>query len=86
MGDEFKLSEVVLFIAIGMLIYAAYIVLHVHFTRRKAKNTYKEGSKLIKERKLQYDKLLSMYEDEAQATRPTRIPARYTRLEEQDME
>ena len=80
MGDEMDLAKIGFFTAVAGLVYLAYIILHIYFTRFAAKKAYQKGAKLIKERRAQYDKLLSMYEDEAQATRPTKLPASFMKL------
>ena len=59
-----------LFILIGLLVYAAYIIIHVHNVRRRAARQYKRGRRLIKELASKYSKLNLMYEDEAQQTKP----------------
>ncbi len=55
---------------VGLLAYAAYIIIHVHNVRRRASRQYKRGRRLIKELAAKYSKLNYMYEDEAQQTKP----------------
>ena len=57
-------------ILIGLLVYALYIIVHVHNTRRRAAKQYRMGKRLIKELAAKYSKLNLMYEDEAQQTKP----------------
>lgn len=59
-----------LFILVGLLVYAAYIIIHVHNVRRRASRNYKRGRRLIKELAHKYSTLNLMYEDEAQQTKP----------------
>ena len=59
-----------LMVLAGLLVYAAYIILHVHNVRRRAAKQYKRGRRLIKELAAKYSKLNYMYEDEAQQTKP----------------
>lgn len=54
----------------GLLVYAAYIIMHVHAVRVRASKRYKRGKRLIKELGSKYSKLSSMYESEAQQTKP----------------
>ena len=54
----------------GLLGYAAYIIIHVHNVRRRAERQYRRGRRLIKELGAKYNKLSTMYEDEAQQTKP----------------
>ena len=54
----------------GLLVYAAYIIIHVHTSRARAAKRYKRGKRLIKELASKYSKLNNMYEDEAQQTKP----------------
>ncbi len=61
---------ILLMILIGLLIYALYIIVHVHNTRRRAAKQYRMGKRLIKELAAKYSKLNLMYEDEAQQTKP----------------
>ncbi len=61
---------ILLMILIGLLLYALYIIVHVHNTRRRAAKQYKMGKRLIKELARRYSKLNLMYEEEAQQTRP----------------
>ncbi len=55
---------------VGLLLYAAYIIMHVYYTRRRAARDYKRGKRLIKLLAEQYHTLNVMYEDERQQTRP----------------
>ena len=68
--ENLNTMYILLFILIGLLIYALYIIVHVHNTRRRAARQYKIGKRLIKELANNYSKLNMMYEDEAQQTRP----------------
>ncbi|MCR5580672.1 MAG: hypothetical protein K6F66_03700 [Pseudobutyrivibrio sp.] len=68
--ENLNTMYILLFILIGLLIYALYIIVHVHNTRRRAARQYKIGKRLIKELASKYSKLNMMYEDEAQQTRP----------------
>ena len=61
---------ILLMILIGLLVYALYIIVHVHNTRRRAAKQYRMGKRLIKELAAKYSKLNLMYEDEAQQTKP----------------
>ncbi len=54
----------------GLLVYAAYIIMHVHNVRVRAAKRYRRGKRLIKELGNKYSKLNHMYENEAQQTRP----------------
>lgn len=67
---------------IGLLAYAAYIILHVHFVRRRAAKTYKIGRRMIKELGHGYAALKEMYDNEAQQTRP--LIARYDDIKDTD--
>ncbi len=55
---------------VGLLLYAAYIIIHVHGARARAARRYKRGKRLIKELSSKYSKLNLMYEEEAQQTKP----------------
>ena len=61
---------ILLMILIGLLVYALYIIVHVHNTRRRAAKQYRMGKRLIKELASKYSKLNLMYEDEVQQTKP----------------
>ena len=61
---------ILLMLLIGLLVYALYIIIHVHNTRRRAARQYKRGKRLIAELAAKYSKLNLMYEDEAQQTKP----------------
>ncbi len=61
---------ILLIALVGLLLYAAYIIMHVHNTRSRAAKKYKIGKRLIKELANQYVKLNRMYEDEEQQTKP----------------
>ena len=63
--DEPDMTLILLYIVIALLLYAAYIIVHVHRVRLKASKNYKAGKNLIKDLKDQYDKLGEMYEKEA---------------------
>ena len=54
----------------GLLVYAAYIIIHVHTARARAAKRYKRGKRLIKELAGKYSKLNHMYENEVQQTKP----------------
>lgn len=54
----------------GLLVYAAYIIMHVHGARLRAAKRYKRGKRLIKELGSKYSKLSRMYEAEVQQTKP----------------
>ncbi len=55
---------------VGLLLYAAYIIIHINGARNRAARRYKRGKRLIKELSNRYSKLNLMYEQEAQQTKP----------------
>ncbi len=61
---------IMLIALVGLLGYAAYIILHVSAVRRKADKRYRRGRRMIKELGNRYAKLNRMYESERQKTRP----------------
>lgn len=54
----------------GLLVYAAYIIIHVHRARARAARRYKRGKRLVKELAGKYNKLSQMYDNEVQQTKP----------------
>ncbi|MCR5415202.1 MAG: hypothetical protein K6E79_00215 [Pseudobutyrivibrio sp.] len=67
---------------VGLLFYAAYIIMHVYNARRRAAKQYKRGRRLIKALGSQYVHLSKLYEDEAQQTRPLLARRAYEELED----
>lgn len=61
---------IVLIALVGLLGYAAYIILHVSSVRRKADKRYRRGRRMIKDLGNRYAKLHHMYESERQKTKP----------------
>ena len=61
---------ILLMVLLGLLVYAFYIIIHVHNTRRRAAKNYRLGRRLIKELAVKYSRLNQMYEDEARQTKP----------------
>lgn len=70
---------------IGLLCYAAYIIIHVANTRRYAKKQYKKGKKLIKELSAQYESLIKLYEGEEWAAKPKQVRESEKIEEEEDL-
>ncbi|MCR4694919.1 MAG: hypothetical protein K5773_06325 [Pseudobutyrivibrio sp.] len=60
---------ILLITLIGVLLYAAYIIMHVYLIRKRAAKQYRIGKRLIKERANQFVKLNLMYDNEIQQTR-----------------
>ncbi len=68
--ENLSIMYILLIALAGLLVYAAYIIIHVHNARRRAAKQYKRGKRLIKELAYRYEKLNNMYEAEVQQTKP----------------
>jgi hypothetical protein len=68
--ENLTIMYILLIALAGLLVYAAYIIIHVHGTRVRAARRYKRGKRLIKELAGKYSKLNDMYEEEVQQTKP----------------
>jgi len=68
--ENLNTMYIMLMALIGLLVYAAYIIMHVYNTRRRADKRYRHGVRLIKELRSQYDTLTKMYASEEEAETP----------------
>ena len=68
--ENLTIMYILLIALAGLLVYAAYIIIHVHGARVRAARRYKRGKRLIKELAGKYSKLNDMYEEEVQQTKP----------------
>ncbi len=68
--DRVSTLAALLMVLVGLILYAFYIVLHVHNSRKHAAKRYKKGRRAQKEVARQYEVLLKMYERENAAKTP----------------
>ena len=68
--DNLEVMDMLFSALVGLLIYAVYIIMHVHFCRRRAAREYKHGRAIVKELCGMYEDLEDMYESESKAVRP----------------
>ena len=68
--DRVSTLTALLLVLAGLILYAFYIILHVHNTRKRATKRYIKGRRAQKEVARQYEILLAMYEKENAAKTP----------------
>lgn len=80
--ENLNTMYILLIALIGLLCYAAYIIMHVYNVRRRAGRQYKKGRRLIKDLGLQYQSLTAMYDRQEQQTKPLLAQETESTLEE----